>query len=686
MKRKGKILIQLLVLMLLIDFTAETVLAWISYKSAEQNLANQISNSLSAIASRQIDYFNQEINQKIVDIEALASIPQIVQVFSKNYIDASQLGFYQNAFHFQNLILVKNDGTILYDTQKKEAQNQALRSYYQNTDWIELLERTQMVLQTEVSDIKAEQNFITLASPVYENKKLLGFIIAQFDNARIIKVCQNYIGLGKTGQTLLWANFEQKVGLITPLRNNANKKNVQIPFSKIPIYLQEALKGQFGQGLQTDFWGKEVWAFWAYVPILRAAIEVKIEKDEVFEPVKELQLKLLSIVTLTLFFVVLSAISLANYFTKPIIKLTKLVQEVRNGKLDQQIYIKRNNEIGILADNFNEMTQSLHQKTQELNDYNAHLEQRVAQRTEELNLQKQKLQEHVEELQIITEELQQQTEEVLAQRDALENSTHLLNTSNNEIQKKNKDILASIAYAQRIQGGLLPKENTFAEAFSEYFIIYKPRDIVSGDFYWVHNAFDATVLICADCTGHGVPGALMSMIGIQVINKIVINFGIVMPEDILQELHYDLTKIVRKSNEQSDTMDISVCTIFFDQKVVYFAGAMQSLCYIQNNELYQLKGNKIPIGLNEESAEYTPHQISFANSQTWLYLFSDGYADQFGGKNDRRIMSKKLKELFLQNHQLHAQDQKNILENFFDTWKANQDQIDDVTVLGILLA
>ncbi len=686
MLKKGKILIELLVLFLLVDFSAELVLAFVSYKTAENNLKTEITNALYAIASRQIGQFNEEIDLKTKQVENLALVPTVVESFEKTPL-RNDLLFYRKTFGFTELTLLKPNGQVIYSSQRADLEKKYLKndSIYQNSEMLAVFDRSNIILQTEISDFtfSEKKGIAWIATPVFKNRKFIGVLVGEFDNQRFTEACQNYTGLGKTGQTSLWVRKNDQVVLMNARRGKPNTVFWQIPFEKIPTYLQNALQGAFGQGFINNVENIENLALWSYVPALRGAIVVQIEKAEILEPITELRWKLTVIVLVTLLVVVLAAFSLARHFSQPIVKLTQFAQNVAKGDLSLRVDIKHKNEIGVLADTFNEMTANLEQKTTELADYNAHLEEKIEERTHTIKEKNLEIQAQLEELQTSTEEMQQQTEEILAQRDALEEISAQLKQSNQDINKKNQDIMDSINYAKRIQKGLLPPESLFEKNFNQEFIIYKPRDVVSGDFYWINNTSEATVVIVADCTGHGVPGALMSMIGIQILSKIVVNFGIIMPEDILQELHHDMVKIIQtKEDNHADAMDISVCTIFADEKKFLFAGAMQSLCYVQKGELKQIKGDKMPIGSAKKTTVFQTHTIQYGQEPTWIYLFTDGYADQFGGKLDRRIMTKKLKELFLEISLLEAKEQKKYLENYFETWQGQQNQIDDVTILG----
>lgn len=255
----------------------------------------------------------------------------------------------------------------------------------------------------------------------------------------------------------------------------------------------------------------------------------------------------------------------------------------------------------------------------------------------------------------------------------------------NEMELKEKDITDSLVYAQRIQEARLPSEAYFRNHFSESFIFFMPKDIISGDFYWVGEKDDKVFIVAADCTGHGVPGALMSMIGLEIIEKTIIEEKIETPSKILEVLNKGLEKTF--SSEKNigsiirDGMDIGLCVVDKKRRKIRFAGAYFPLYMIRNNNLVEIKGDKIIIGMNEEGHAYTDHEIDLMDDDIF-YLFSDGYADQFGGSENRKFMYRRFRYLLLTIHRFSVEDQKSILEENIKTWMGNNVQIDDIMVIG----
>lgn len=262
--------------------------------------------------------------------------------------------------------------------------------------------------------------------------------------------------------------------------------------------------------------------------------------------------------------------------------------------------------------------------------------------------------------------------------------------ANQKIEKQNNNIKSSINYAKRIQEAMLPKGPQQEALLPDSFVLFKPRDAVSGDFYWIteiKNWYNPDVVFAAsDCTGHGVPGAFMSMIGINTLNGIV-KRGIADTDQILEELDMEIRNTLQQEiSGNSDGMDIALCIHRKEKNLLEFSGAKNPLVYIQNNELFHVKGDVRAIGGRKGKKEipFKKHSI-FIESTTIFYIFSDGYSDQFGDNNQGKFMSKRLKELLLEIHHLPLEEQKEVLADTFEAWKGDAHQTDDVLVMGVKL-
>jgi len=247
---------------------------------------------------------------------------------------------------------------------------------------------------------------------------------------------------------------------------------------------------------------------------------------------------------------------------------------------------------------------------------------------------------------------------------------------------QNKQIQSSIRYAERIQSAVLPSSSYLSTLFPNHFIFYKPKDIVSGDFYWCREEDNKIIIALADCTGHGVPGAFMSLIGHQLLNRTIIDKKIYSAEKILESLNNAIREVWNGERTSiHEGMEVAICIIDKSKNTISFAGARRPICMIQNNELTYIKGDRIGIDGNK-NVVYTNHQFEL-QPNTQIYLYSDGYQDQFGGRENRRFMSKNLRELFQKIEKEPIDKQLEEISTTFENWKGSNEQIDDILILGI---
>jgi len=256
----------------------------------------------------------------------------------------------------------------------------------------------------------------------------------------------------------------------------------------------------------------------------------------------------------------------------------------------------------------------------------------------------------------------------------------------NIIAEKNNEIEADLHYAKRIQEAILPDDATIREALTQFFILNLPKNIVSGDFYWIEKNSEQVIIAVADATGHGVSGALMHMMGIIFLNQIIKQKKYDKPSDILEALRdYVMTSLHQKGviGEAQDGMDIALCMFNPKTRKLSFSGANNPLYIINNQGLKEIKGDRMPVGINiNYNKSFTNHDIQLNRGDT-IYLFSDGYADQFGGDKGKKFRYKYFKELLISNHGISLKKQKEILKKTFYNWKGKYEQIDDVLVMGM---
>ena len=266
-------------------------------------------------------------------------------------------------------------------------------------------------------------------------------------------------------------------------------------------------------------------------------------------------------------------------------------------------------------------------------------------------------------------------------------ANRLLEIQNAEISQQKKEITDSINYAKRIQQSILPPDEHWKDLLPNSFIFYRPKDIVSGDFYWIEKNQNHVCFAAVDCTGHGVPGALMSVIGFNLLTQAVNEAKLTQPSEILKHLDAGVTKTLRQSEDGKgvkDGMDLSLCCLNKDTNELQFAGAFNSLYYVRNGELFEIKADKFPIGVNLDGVvdEFTNHAIQLQKNDC-VFLFSDGYADQFGGPKGKKFKYKQLKSLLLNISEKSIAEQKQIIEYAFDSWKNDLEQVDDVLIIGV---
>jgi serine phosphatase RsbU (regulator of sigma subunit) len=514
------------------------------------------------------------------------------------------------------------------------------------------------------------QHAAFIGAPIILEDSLIGVLIFQMPIDKIDDVMTNKkgwekVGLGKTGETYLVGNdykirnqsrfliedsaayFRMITDLGTDPTTIRKIRNLQtcIGLQEVKTEGTEAaLTGETGEKIFDDYRGVAVLS--AYRPLnipgLNWAIMSEIDEEEAFEPVYTLRLEIiLGCAVLALLLVVVSYF-ISRSFSRPLAMLSQDAIEVAKGNFDVEIQIQRKDEIGVLATSFRKMQHSLNKLISELKDINQNLENKVAERTAELNFQK---------------EL---------------------------IEVKNKEVVDSINYAKRLQHAILPDFEEMYAALGDSFLLYKPKDIVSGDFYWMFEDGDTLLAATVDCTGHGVPGAMVSVVGANSLDRCVREFGLRKPSEICEKLS-DLVELTFATEQYDvrDGMDLTLISFNRKTKELQYCGAHNPLWIIRNNttEIQETKADKQPIGKYDYRKPFTNHSFQM-NTGDLVYLFSDGFADQFGGPLGKKFKHSTLKKLLLEIYTKPLGEQHEILSSTFETWRGNLEQNDDVCMIA----
>lgn len=351
--------------------------------------------------------------------------------------------------------------------------------------------------------------------------------------------------------------------------------------------------------------------------------------------------------------------------TYPVKEMLYHIRNTRAGQTEQYTMVRTNDELGELAEGYNEMARKIHEHVSHISEMNRNLENTVEERTREVVMQK--------------EEIEAQKEEIEAQLD-------LVTRQKDTISNQNEQILDSIHYARQIQSAIIPPLDQLGKNFSDHFVLFKPRDIVSGDFYWISRQADHLMLAAADCTGHGVPGAFLSVLGISSLNKIVSRDPQATAGGILEQLRAEIIGSMHQtggSNGSQDGIEIALGIFDLEKQTLNFAGANRPLYLVREDKVIHYRGDRMPIGIYEqEPRPFTTHAIPLQRGDT-LYMFSDGYADQLGGSRRKTYRVMNFRKLLLEIRSMDMESQRRILLDRHREWKGDAEQIDDILVIGV---
>jgi len=300
----------------------------------------------------------------------------------------------------------------------------------------------------------------------------------------------------------------------------------------------------------------------------------------------------------------------------------------------------------------------------------------------ELEQRNQEIQQYSKQQDALNQKFFAQTLELDQRNIEIEQYSKKLEEQKKRVEAAHKDVTDSITYAQTIQEALLPKPEQLSQLFDEYFVIYLPKQVVSGDFYYAQKVREKLIFTVADCTGHGVPGGFITMLGITFISELIHHKEIKNSAQILEILRTNIKGIFAEfGSKNANGFDISLCVVDTNTNKLSFAGAYNSLYIIRNGKLLEYKGTKNPIGWHPKEMPFENYEVQLQNDDK-IYLFTDGYYDQIG-ENKKKFLRKRFKMLLIEIADLPMKEQKRLLKGIFDKWKGNEYQTDDVTVMGI---
>jgi len=512
-----------------------------------------------------------------------------------------------------------------------------------------------------------------ISCPIFDGDKKIGVLTFQMPIDKINDIMTNKqnwanVGLGATGETYI-------VGADYTIRNQSRfliedslnyfkmLENIGTPAATInkirnlgsTVGLQEvktpgteeALNGITNSRIFPDYRGVPVLS--AYKPLkikdMHWVIMSEIDEAEAFDHVYTLRKQIIIGFACLVALIIALSFFVSRQITKPLKELTVDALELAKGNMDVEIKTGRKDEIGVLSVSFKKMQSSISKLVNDLRHINQNLEEKVTERTAE----------------------------VVQQKDIIEH--------------KQKEILDSIQYAKRIQYTILAHDEFLKKHLPEYFVLFKPKDIVSGDFYWatapvyLPKGKEKFFLAVCDSTGHGVPGAFMSLLNISFLNEGINEKKIAEPNEVLNHVRKRLISSVSKDGAQDGMDGILLC---FDKgkSTLTYAAAHNRPVLIRDGQIIEHKADKMPIGVGVRDDSFAPFSIEIKKGDC-LYLYTDGYADQFGGEKGKKFKYKNLNELLLNNCQKPLEEQRDILDKTFQNWKGELEQIDDVCVIGL---
>jgi len=494
-----------------------------------------------------------------------------------------------------------------------------------------------VIFTTPYLDASTGKMIVTIAAPVKQNGKIIGVLGADIPVTDLVTISNK---AKKASVDYAFLLDQENNFLVHPDKSlqptPTELKNAALVMSgKYKPLLKNLNNGGYTITEFNDYDGIDKYFILSNVKSSNWVLGIAIAKAEYLKPLNKLLVGFVIALVISLALGVVIILIMVNGLLKPINQLRQAVNRYSQKDFDARSPVIADDEVGELSDSFNYMADIIQA-------YNHNLEEKVAERTREL-------------------------------------------------QEKNNDILESINYAKRIQLSILPDMSKYLGiSDAEHFVIWKPRDIVGGDFYWCKKVNNSYFLALADCTGHGVPGALMTMTVNAILDRVIDQIDHENPARVLQEVNRILKETLRQDDPHSltnDGVDIGLCLIKPEEKLLIYAGAKISLLYCQEDELIEIKGDKQSLGYKKSKLDfaYCNHEINL-NPANVYYLFSDGFVDQNGRSNEFGFGRKRLKQAIVDNHSCDLYTQKEIFTNMLNSYMGDEAQRDDITLIGFKIA
>jgi len=377
-----------------------------------------------------------------------------------------------------------------------------------------------------------------------------------------------------------------------------------------------------------------------------------------------------------LFFIILAVSFISGSIRKPVLKMKEIAVQLARGELPKEKLSPEKNVIGEMVVSVNALSDSFTQTSTFANEIGRGNLTVQYDKLSENDLLGNALINMRNSLRDYSEDMEKQVRE----------RTYEVIEKGRRLEIAYKEIRDSINYAKRIQESILPANEMITQVFNNSFVFYKPKDVVCGDFYWFGHRGDEAVIAAIDCTGHGVPGALMTVIGNSLLNQIVTSGGITGPSNILTQLDLKLLETLKQHGNiiSNDGMDAAVCRYRISKNEITFSGAKRPLYLFKKGELIEIKGDKSPIGSfgHNLNKRFSEHKIAVNKGDT-LYMFTDGLQDQFGGRDGKKFMIKRFRDLLIETQHLEMFEQGNLIEKEITAWQSDYEQTDDMLLMGI---